>query len=77
MIFRVKFRLGFYDAWKDFDTLFDACNYAAEVRGTKFEHSEGDREIERLRIEFIEKEDEEEEAPTASNDNESSTSAHA
>jgi len=58
MIFRVAFRLGFYDAWKDFNTLFDACNYAAEVRGTKFEHSEGDRLIERLRIEFIEPEEE-------------------
>jgi len=58
MIFRVAFRLGFYDAWKDFNTLFDACNYAAKVRGTKFEHSEGDRLIERLRIEFIEPEEE-------------------
>lgn len=76
MIFRVKFKVSFYEVWKDHDNLFDACNYAAEIRGTVFEWDGKATPIERLRIEFIEPEDKEE-APTASDDNESSTSAHA
>lgn len=74
MIFRVRFKVSYMDAYKDFDSLWDACNYAAEIQGTKYEEG---KPIKGLSVWFIKKEDEEEEAPTASDDNESSTSAHA
>lgn len=57
MIFRVKFEISYYDCWKDFDTLFDAANYAAEIRGTVFNNDKKVCPIERLRIEFVEPEE--------------------
>lgn len=58
MIYRVSFRVRYIDVWKDFTTLFDAANYASEIRGTVCEKGEL---IHMLRIEFIEKEEEKEE----------------
>jgi hypothetical protein len=64
MIFRVIFKVSFYEVWKDFTTLFDAANYAAEIRGTVFDKDDKACPIKRLRIEFIEPE-EEKAAPTS------------
>ena len=64
MIFRVIFKVSFYEVWKDFTTLFDAANYASEIRGTVFDKGDKTRPIEQLRIEFIEPE-EEKAAPTS------------
>ena len=64
MIFRVIFKVSFYEVWKDFTTLFDAANYAAEIRGTVFNKDDKAYPIERLRIEFIEPK-EEKAAPTS------------
>ena len=64
MIFRVIFRVSFYEVWKDFTTLFDAANYASEIRGTVFDKDDKACPIKQLRIEFIESE-EEKAAPTS------------
>lgn len=58
MIFRVAFEISYFDCWKDFNTLFDAANYASEIRGTVFDKDNKACPIKELRIEFIEPEEE-------------------
>ena len=66
MIYRVKYSAHYTDLWKDFKTLFDAANYASEIKGTQYETSIESGSIAGLRIEFIaeEKESPEEDTET-------------
>lgn len=53
MIYRVKYSAHYTDLWKDFKTLFDAADYAAEIKGTQYETSIESGSIVGLRIEFF------------------------
>lgn len=64
MIYRVKYSAHYTDLWKDFKTLFDAANYAAEIKGTQYETSIESGSIVGLRIEFIAEEKESPEVET-------------
>ena len=64
MIYRVKYSAHYTDLWKDFKTLFDAANYASEIKGTQYETSIDSGSIAGLRIEFIAEEKESPEVET-------------
>jgi len=65
VIFRVKFKVSYFNVWKDFNNLFDAANYAAEINGTVYD-DDNVKPIRNLRIEFVmDEEPENNSAPTS------------